>query len=144
MQYLREVTGLSEAQIATLWNSNGFMRDAGCQQIMYDAARYHRIARKSPPTPVKKPVPPVQRPGSAEARSSCAEASVAQLEKQFGDELSVREAASLVAGRRQLRQKRSKSFRRKHHAETKTETAADSERGHHHPSPATEAANRTD
>jgi hypothetical protein len=89
-------TGLSENDVSAMWESHPFLRSAGTQAILLDAARY-RLAQKgiqADRQAKRGRVPPVQKPGTNIPRSRTTPR-MAELESKGS--LSVREAAELVS-----------------------------------------------
>jgi hypothetical protein len=91
--------GISKQELAQLWQSNPVIRHSAFQAMMRDAALY-RLAQKSIPKAVARPVAHVQRPGvtSDDARDH---SEYASLERQYrGQSLTPKQAAELVIAKR--------------------------------------------
>jgi hypothetical protein len=96
--------GVSETELAQLYNSNELLRSAAGQQIVAEAARW-RLAQKAISQHRSAPVPRVQRPGVSEPvriDDGAVSAALQRLNSPGGNEgrAGLRNAAALVAARR--------------------------------------------
>ena len=98
MQMMRE-TGLSDADLAYQWNSNGLLRSVHGQTLLADAARW-RMMKADMANKVARPTPNVQRPGSSVDRGDATDRDSFALENRYRGPLTVKEATALTLGRR--------------------------------------------
>ena len=93
---MAEEGGISKQELVQLWNTNPVLRHSAFQAALRDAALY-RMAQRSIPRAVSRPVAQVQRPGVSEPASDRSE--YAEVSREYrGKDLSVKRRNSPALG----------------------------------------------
>ena len=90
--------GIGRKEFAHLYQTEPLLRSAQFQRMMFDAAKFHVVARTAHERTVD--VPPVQRPGVARAASSPNESEVRRANEAFKANPTPKTAAALLRARR--------------------------------------------
>jgi len=100
MQLLQE-DGYTPEQINQYWNTP-YLRSLPAQKALYRSASYE-LSRRSAKGKAVRSVKTVQRPGSPMARAPDQDIHLRDLSRKLDQTMSVKDAAALVAARRQAR-----------------------------------------
>ena len=92
-------SGVEEAELMRLFNSEPVMRNAAFQRMMYDAGKY-RLMMKAKDAIATRPVPPVQRPGMARAPAERECADLRTLSTRLSNSGDIRDAVALYHARK--------------------------------------------
>lgn len=96
--------GFSDPELTAMWNGQHplSLRDHRIQLLLRDGVKY-RDAQAAAKKAAARPVPNVQRPGPAASRHADADARVKALDQRLTSTGSAKDAAALLAARRQAR-----------------------------------------
>jgi len=94
--------GISEKDLAQVWNSVPAFRHSFVQDLLADGAKY-RLAQRSVARAAHRPVPHVVRPGSPAEMQTRTEAALAEARSKLKPSMSAKEAAAYVIARRAAR-----------------------------------------
>jgi len=97
-----KASGVEEAELLRLFNSEPLMRNAVFQRMMYDAGKY-RLMMKARDTIAARPVPPVQRPGSARSAAEREHADLRTLSAKLSNSGDIKDAVTLYHARKASR-----------------------------------------
>jgi site-specific recombinase XerD len=91
--------GISEKEIAQVYNSVPAFRHSFVQDLLADGAKY-RLAQRNISRAVSRPIPNVQRPGSPALMQTRTEAALAEAQAKLKPSMNPREAADYLIARR--------------------------------------------
>jgi hypothetical protein len=94
-----KASGIEEAELFRLFNSEPLMRSAVFQRMMYDAGKY-RLMMKAKDAVAARPVPPVQRPGMARTPAEREHADLRTLSSRLSSSGDIKDAVALYHARR--------------------------------------------
>jgi hypothetical protein len=94
-----KASGIGEAELARLFNSEPLMRNAVFQRMMYDAGKY-RLMMKTKAAVSAKPMPPVQRPGMARTAAERDNADMRTLSARLSNSGDIKDAVALYHARK--------------------------------------------
>lgn len=94
-----KASGIGEAELARLFNSEPLMRNAIFQRMMYDAGKY-RLMMKAKAAVSAKPVPPVQRPGMARSATERDNVDMRTLSARLSNTGDIKDAVALYHARK--------------------------------------------
>lgn len=99
--------GFSESELAKFWNGQGefSLRDHRAQLLIRDAVRYQDAQAKAKAN-VIKPLPHVQRPGASAPKGAAQDAQIQALTAKLEKTGSMKDAAALLAARREAASRR--------------------------------------
>lgn len=94
-----KASGITEAELARLFNSEPLMRNAVFQRMMYDAGKF-RLMMKAKAAVSARPVPPVQRPGMARTATERDNADMRTLSARLSNTGDIKDAVALYHARK--------------------------------------------
>jgi hypothetical protein len=97
-----KTSGVGEAELFRLFNSEPLMRNAVFQRMMYDAGKY-RLMMKAKDAVAARPVPPVQRPGMARTPAEREHADLRTLNARLSNSGDIKDAVALYHARKSSR-----------------------------------------
>jgi hypothetical protein len=97
-----KASGVGEAELFRLFNSEPLMRNAVFQRMMYDAGKY-RLMMKAKDAVAARSVPPVQRPGTARTPAEREHADLRTLSARLSSSGDIKDAVALYHARKSNR-----------------------------------------
>jgi hypothetical protein len=92
-------SGVEEAELFRLFNSEPLMRNAVFQRMMYDAGKY-RMMMRAKDAIAARPMPPVQRPGTARTSAERESTDLRTLNAKLSNSGDIKDAVALYHARK--------------------------------------------